>query len=128
MTIDEQTLDFTYWNDQNKVVPKNTTSAGEKQLMVTAMLWALAKCSNNRLPVIVDTPLARLDSAHRQLMVKNYFPYASEQTIILSTDSEIDKRYYDMLKPFIGREHTLLYDDETKSTTIQEGFFGGEQA
>jgi len=127
VTIDEQTLDFTYWNDHDEVVPKNTTSAGEKQLMVTAMLWALAKCSNNRLPVIVDTPLARLDSAHRKLMIKNYFPYASEQTIILSTDSEIDKQYYDILKPFIGKEYTLLYNDETKSSTIQKGFFGGDQ-
>ena len=40
-------------------------SAGEKQLMVISLLWALAICSKKKLPVIIDTPLSRLDSAHR---------------------------------------------------------------
>jgi len=123
VTIDSVTLDFQYWGTENSVVPWNIMSAGEKQLIVTAILWALAKCSHNRLPVVIDTPLARLDSAHRRLMVKNYFPYASEQTIILSTDSEIDKQYYDILKPFIGKEYSLEYDDDKQSTTLIQGFF-----
>ena len=127
VTIDDNTLDFQYWNSKGEIVPWNVISAGEKQLMVTAILWALAKCSHNRLPVVIDTPLARLDSAHRKLMVKNYFPYASDQTVILSTDSEIDKQYYNILEPFIGKEYYLDYNDETQSTTVRQGFFGGQK-
>jgi len=125
--IDKKTLDFIYFDANGIVVDKKRLSAGEKQLMVVAMLWALALCSHNKLPVIIDTPLARLDLAHRERMVKSYFPYASEQTIILSTDAEIDRRYYKLLKPSIGKKFTLKYDDESKSTTIIDGFFEGSE-
>ena len=91
--------------------------------MVISLLWALALCSKKKLPVIIDTPLSRLDSAHRVSLIQTYFPQASEQTIILSTDSEIDKNYYEIMKDNIGDEFTLIYDDATKSTTIKRGYF-----
>lgn len=122
-----ETLDFLYYDATGTKVDKKRLSAGEKQLMVVAMLWALAICSHNKLPIIIDTPLARLDSAHRERMVKAYFPHASEQTIILSTDAEIDRRYYKLLKPAVGKEFTLVYDDTSKRTIIVEGYFGGER-
>ena len=73
--------------------------------------------------IIIDTPLARLDSDHRSSLVTSYFPNASEQTIILSTDSEIDKHYYDMMADYIGDEYTLLYDDINKNTSVKKGYF-----
>ena len=91
--------------------------------MVISLLWALALCSKKKLPVIIDTPLSRLDSAHRTSLIQTYFPQASEQIIILSTDSEIDYNYYQMMKKDIGDEFTLIYDDLTKSTTIRKGYF-----
>lgn len=123
--IHTETLNITYYDTAGIEVDKKCLSAGEKQLMVVAMLWALAICSHNKLPVIIDTPLARLDSAHRERMVKAYFPHASDQTIILSTDAEIDSHYYKLLKPAVGKEFTLVYDDNSKSTRIIEGYFGG---
>ena len=123
--IDAETLDFIYLNLDGNEVNKKSLSAGEKQLMVVAMLWALAICSHNKFPVIIDTPLARLDSAHRERMVKAYFPEAGRQTIILSTDSEIDNHYYSLLKPSIGKAFTLTYDEKEKRTTIADGYFGG---
>ena len=127
IVMDEDSLDFTYLNNKGKEVEKLTLSAGEKQMMVIAILWALAKCSRKRLPVIIDTPLSRLDGSHREALIKKYFPNASEQTIILSTDTEINREYYQMMKPSIGDEYTLNYDDVTKRTTIQHGYdFGGE--
>ena len=120
--MDPVTLDFSYYNEIGEIVPKNRLSAGEKQLMVVALLWSLAICSKRKLPVIIDTPLSRLDSKHRIAFIKTYFPNASEQTIILSTDSEIFGEYYDALKENVGDEYTLKYDDESKSTTIQTGY------
>ena len=55
-------------------------------------------------------------------LIKTYFPNASDQTIVLSTDSEIYGKYYSALKKNIGNEYTLDYNDETKSTTIQTGY------
>lgn len=91
--------------------------------MVIAILWALALCSKKKLPVIIDTPLSRLDSQHRTSIISTYFPNASDQTIILSTDTEIDQNYYEMMKNSVGDEFTLVYSEKTKSTSIKKGYF-----
>ena len=121
--MDPVSLDMIYLNKDGGKVPGKSLSAGEKQMMVIALLWSLAICSNKRLPVIIDTPLSRLDSVHRQALIKVYFPKASDQTIILSTDSEINNTYYSMMKDNIGDEFTLFYDENSKSTTIKTGYY-----
>lgn len=124
--MDAKTLDLHYINHQDEEIEKKRLSAGEKQLMVISLLWALAICSKKKLPVIVDTPLSRLDLSHRLALIKTYFPNASDQTIILSTDAEIDKTYYEMLRPEIGDAYTLTYNDLEQKTTIKPGYFGLE--
>lgn len=125
--IDSVTLNFYYFDKYGSEVNKASLSAGEKQLMVVCILWGLAICSKKKLPVIIDTPLGRMDSNHRSALIKKYFPKASEQTIILSTDTEIDRNYYEMMKPNIGDEFTLIYDDEAGSTSIHHGYLFGEE-
>lgn len=120
--MDPITLDLHYLNDNGEEIEKKKLSAGEKQLMVISLLWALAICSKKKLPVIIDTPLSRLDSIHREALITTYFPNASDQTIILSTDSEIDQKYYKLMKPYIGDEFTLMYDDELMRTFIKKGY------
>ncbi|WP_296557939.1 DNA sulfur modification protein DndD [uncultured Acetobacterium sp.] len=123
--IDQNTLKFHYYNDSGEEIGYSSFSAGEKQLLVIAMLWALGKCSKKEFPIIIDTPLARLDSVHRKALVTNYFPAASEQMILLSTDEEIYGNLYRTLSPCIDQEYTLKYDEEKKSTSIETGYFGG---
>ena len=123
ITVNPTTLEIAYLDHAGKQLYSNMLSAGEKQLMVISVLWALAICSKKKLPVIIDTPLSRLDSAHRASVVKNYFPNASDQTMILSTDSEIDRRYYELIKESVGDEFTLRYDEDSRSTTIVKGYF-----
>ena len=125
IVMNPETLDMQYLDENGNAVSKESLSAGEKQLMVIAILWALALCSKNQRPVIIDTPLARLDSQHRTSIISTYFPNASDQTIILSTDTEIDHNYYDMMKESVGDEFTLVYSEETKSTSIKKGYFQG---
>ena len=115
--MDPSTLDLHYIDSAGKEVSKESLSAGEKQLMVISLLWALAKCSKRKLPVIIDTPLSRLDSAHRSALITHYFPNASDQVIILSTDSEIDPYYYAMMKDNIGDEFTLIYENSNDSSS-----------
>ena len=123
IVMDPQTLDLSYLMENGTEVAKDSLSAGEKQLMVIAILWALAICSKKKLPVIIDTPLSRLDSMHRTSVVTTYFPHASDQTIILSTDTEIDHTYYELMKDSVGDKFTLSYCEETRSTTILKGYF-----
>lgn len=123
--IDPKSLEFSYYNKNGQKINKMVLSSGEKQLLVIAMLWALGICANSEFPLIIDTPLARLDSVHRASLIRNYFPYASDQVIILSTDQEITQQDYDLLKPYVGKEFTLIYNEQTMSSSIQSGYFGG---
>lgn len=125
--MDDITLDFLYYNYHGNIIPNSSLSAGERQLMVISLLWALAICSKKELPVIIDTPLSRMDSNHRVSLITTYFPQAGKQTIILSTDSEIDRHYYDIMKENIGDEYTLVYDDTKQCSVIQRGYLIGDK-
>lgn len=123
--MEPDTLNIKYLSEEGKEVTQDSLSAGEQQLVVISILWALAICSKKKLPVIIDTPLSRLDSLHRTALINTYFPNAGEQTIILSTDSEIDGTYYELMKENVGDEFTLKYNELTKSTSIEKGYLMG---
>lgn len=123
ITVNPESLELAYLDQSGRQIFSRMLSAGEKQLMVISILWALAICSKKKLPVIIDTPLSRLDSTHRASVVQNYFPNASDQTMILSTDSEIDREHYELIRESVGDEFTLHYDEACRSTTIVKGYF-----
>jgi DNA sulfur modification protein DndD len=111
-----------FTHDGHRLEPERL-SAGERQLLAVAMLWALARASGRPLPTAVDTPLGRLDATHRKHLVERYFPFASHQVLLFSTDEEIDEGLLESLKRRIGHTYHLTYDDATSSTTIEKGYF-----
>ena len=98
-------------------------SAGERQLLAVAILWGLAKASNSAAPTIIDTPLGRLDSEHRFNLVEQYFPTASKQVILLSTDEEINKKYHKFISPYLSRSYKIEYDEKLSGSKLSEGYF-----
>lgn len=122
IAIDTKTFSLSLYDFKGKPVPKHRLSAGEKQLLAIAFLWGLAKVSGFRLPVAIDTPLGRLDSSHRNNLVEKYFPAASHQVILLSTDTEIGKKEVETLRKneAIAREYLLKYDSKNRETTVIE--------
>jgi DNA sulfur modification protein DndD len=107
----------------NVSISKKDLSAGEKQIYAIAMLEALAITSGRRLPIIIDTPLGRLDSHHREKLVHHYFPSASHQVIILSTDTEINNGFYNDLSEYIGKSYRIEYDESEALSTIKSDYF-----
>lgn len=126
--IDPNDFSVTLISPSGESIQPDRLSAGERQLLATAILWGLARAAGQALPMVIDTPLGRLDSTHRTKLVEQYFPHASHQVILLSTDEEIDERYYPKLKPWIGRTYSLEFDDETDSTHVRTGYFPVEAA
>lgn len=122
VAIDSNTFSLSLYDLKGKPVPKHRLSAGEKQLLAIAFLWGLARVSGRRLPVAIDTPLGRLDSSHRSNLVERYFPSASHQVILLSTDTEIGKKEVQILREneAIAHEYLLEYDSATRQTTVLE--------
>ncbi|WP_250537626.1 MULTISPECIES: DNA sulfur modification protein DndD [unclassified Caballeronia] len=121
--IDPKTFELTLSDRNGSTIPKKRLSAGEKQIFAIAMLEALAKTSGRNLPIIIDTPLGRLDSHHRSKLVESYFPVASHQVIVLSTDTEVDQMFYQGLQPYISHAYHLKYDQQLGYTSVDEGYF-----
>ena len=94
------TLALTLYDAHGYEVFRPLLSAGEKQILAIALLWGLGLASGRQLPVIIDTPLGRLDIEHRSRLLSLYFPKASHQVILLSTDSEINDHELNLTSPF----------------------------
>lgn len=124
--IDPTSFATTLIDKSGREMPKASLSAGEKQIYAIAMLWALARTSGRPLPMIIDTPLARLDSEHRSKLVAHYFPAASHQVVLLSTDTEIDDELRRDLGANVSHTYRLDYDHEASRTTASYGYFGDE--
>lgn len=122
--INPESFDVELVDEHGIAINRKLLSAGEKQIYAIAILEALAKTSGRDLPVIIDTPLGRLDSFHRDKLINHYFPFASHQVVLLSTDTEVDQKYFvDQLRDDISHSFQINYDAANKSSTLRKGYF-----
>lgn len=121
--IHPQTFQVTLLDQHGRSMPKEDLSSGEKQIFAISMLWGLARTSGRPLPVVVDTPLGRLDSDHRANLIANYFPHAGHQVILLSTDTEVDQGLFKELSPSVSHCYHLSYDPKDGKTNFTEEYF-----
>lgn len=124
--IDADTFATTLMDKAGRIIQKSSLSAGEQQVYAIAMLWALAKTSGRPLPMIIDTPLARLDTEHRENLLERYFPQASHQVILLSTDTEITHSLLGHLGRSVSHSYRLDYEAEGNRTVVSPGYFSSE--
>jgi len=123
--INTTTFDVELIDEHQNTINRKELSAGEKQIYAIAILEALGKTSGRKLPIIIDTPLGRLDSHHRDKLIERYFPDASHQVIILSTDTEVDENYFSQGKfaDSISHAYEIQFNGETKASKLAEGYF-----
>jgi DNA sulfur modification protein DndD len=123
ISIDPTTLVMELEGGDGQVLDPVRLSAGERQMLATAVLWGLSKATGRVLPTIIDTPVGRLDTSHRTNLVDRYFPSAASQVVLLSTDEEIVGDYLKRLESYVGQRYLLSYDETQNATTITEGYF-----
>ena len=121
--VDPDTFEITLFRKNDDPLPKNLLSEGEKQMFAIAILWALAKTSGRPLPFIIDTPLARLDEGHRASIVEKFFPAASHQVLIFSTDKEIEYEDSRKMAPYVTRSYAMEYIEDEGATKKHDGYF-----
>ena len=104
-------------------------SAGENQLFATALIAGLAKVSGVKAPMVVDTPLGRLDSMHRKNILTFWAEDKNRQVVLLSQDEEIDHQYFKQIKKNVSKtyllEHTDVGDGIGRTTAIEDAYFTG---
>ncbi|MEX2258527.1 MAG: DNA sulfur modification protein DndD, partial [Woeseia sp.] len=123
VTINPETFAVELVGANGPSIAPQLISAGERQILAIALLWGLGKAAGRKMPIVIDTPLGRLDSHHRKQLVEQYFPEASHQVILLSTDEEIDEALYAELDDSLAHTYTLDYNDRSSSTAIMPGYF-----
>ena len=112
-SIDIQNFIVKLINKDGEAIAVKSQSAGQKQIAAISIFWALSKLSNRRLPLIIDTPLARLDAENRKNIIQNYYQNSSNQVIVLPTDTEFTKNEIE----YAGDKIAGIYEitnDETK--------------
>lgn len=112
-----------YFDAQDKPVGMGNLSAGMKQLVAQSLIWGLKDVSGKEAPVIVDTPLARIDREHQENLITRYYPKAGPQVIILPTDSELDIGKYTLLKPYVYKEYRLNNSDGDRTQIETGGYY-----
>ncbi len=121
IVIDPSTYSIRVFDNDSKIWKIKYLSDGEKQLFALALLWAMAIQTGKHFPYILDTPLGRLDTEHRQELVNQFFAQAADQMILTSTNEEIDDNLYEALLPHVSKTYLLEYDFEKKETIVHKG-------
>lgn len=101
-----------------RILDLGSFSAGERQIYALALLWALRQVAARQLPLVVDTPLARLDEMHRSRFIHDYVPKVSDQVLLFVTDTEVDPDLLAELKPYLAHIYRLHYDSQHGETEV----------
>jgi DNA sulfur modification protein DndD len=121
--INPETYDVSLFDATGDYIAKETLSAGEKEILLLALIWAIFKCSGRRVPFIFDTLLGRLDKTHKHNILVDFIPTCGEQVLILSTNSEIDEDYYKLLHNYVSHRYLLEYDLDERKTIVSSQYF-----
>lgn len=123
LTINPDTYELSLFKENGNMLLIDSLSSGERQILIIAVLWGLARASGRPLPLIVDTPLGRLDSEHRNNLIDRYYSTASHQVVLLSTDTEIDTNLLSKIENHMSHSYLLEHNSANRQTTIKNGYF-----
>jgi DNA sulfur modification protein DndD len=113
-------------NSSGANVRDGDLSAGENQVFALSLVGASSIMSRAKVPVVIDTPLARLDTVHRTNIVEKYLPNASEQVIVLSTDTEVVGDLADSIALHINETFLIEFDSTTGVSSVKPGYFSNK--
>ncbi|MCG7044347.1 hypothetical protein LDP22_31085, partial [Pseudomonas aeruginosa] len=107
-----------YFDEHGEEVARRSISAGMRQLVAMGMLWALRDESARELPVMIDTPLGRIDRENRSLLMSEYFPNAGKPLVLLPTNSEMDEDVLRSLDGCIRRRYEIQNEGGTRAQIV----------
>jgi DNA sulfur modification protein DndD len=110
---------------------ESNTSAGQRQVRMLAFYEALRRLAKLVPPLVVDTPLARLDKEVRNNVLDQLY-LSGHQSIILSTNAEVDPEgpLFEEIQDRLARVYTLhphgRPDSPSYEVRITNDYFGHE--
>lgn len=116
--INSKTFDVTLIDRQGESVSVDDFSMGESQIYGLALLWALRKISGYELPLLIDTPVARLDDVHQNNFINEFMPEVSDQVLLFATNIEMSNNVENRLQPAISQTYDLAFDENLGHTIV----------
>jgi DNA sulfur modification protein DndD len=84
------------------------TSEGGKQLVALSLIGALKQAAVRGGPVVLDSPLARLDLDHRANVLQTWVPWLGNQAILLVQSGELtEEQARNIMGSRIGQEYRI---------------------
>ena len=91
----------------DSTVPVEFISEGEKGVLMYSVMYGLLNISESKLPLIIDSPLGRMDSDHVNNLITKLYPVFGNQVIILSHDREITSSSLHLLDSVLVKTYLL---------------------
>ena len=118
-------ITFKIYHKNGNEIYLSQLNAGAKQTVMQVLLKVLYELGDYNPPVIIDTVMGVLDKKSREVILEEYFPNLSHQTILLSTDTEITTELdFKKIQAHVARTYTLHRDPEQQCTIITDDYFG----
>lgn len=101
--------------------PSMKTSEGGRQLIALSLIGALKRAAVRGGPVVLDSPLARLDLEHRENVLNSWVPELGSQAILLVQSGELTE---DHARTIMGKRIGQAYrihrpNDDPEEATIE---------
>jgi len=95
-------------------------SAGQTQIIAYSFIAGLSQYTTRNAPVVIDTPIGRLDPEHKANLVDFYHEF-SDQVIILYQPNELDDDDIEVMQEYITKHYQIkIRDDDSSTSTIEE--------
>lgn len=101
--------------------PSMKTSEGGRQLIALSLIGALKRAAVRGGPVVLDSPLARLDLEHRENVLNSWVPELGSQAILLVQSGELtEKQAHEIMGHRIGQAYRIRRpNDDPEEATIE---------
>ncbi|MCD4666140.1 MAG: DNA sulfur modification protein DndD [Bacteroidales bacterium] len=117
LQINPETFEITL-SKNGLVTHQNHLSAGEKQLLILSILWGVREMTQIALPLVIDSPLSRLNHHHRSAFLNDFLQTITPQVILLGTEIELSEDVTQSLESHISHHYQLSYDSIEDATNI----------
>ena len=121
----DESISFKIYHKDGNEIFLSQLNAGAKQTVMQVLLKVLYNLGDYEPPVMIDTVMGVLDKESREVILERYFPDLANQTILLSTDTEITTELdFAKIQAYVSKTYTLHREKEKQCTIVSEDYFG----
>ncbi|GAA0646274.1 AAA family ATPase [Salarchaeum japonicum] len=106
-------------DDGTFTIPDQDPSRGARQIIAYAFIAGLAQFSSRDAPILIDTPIARLDGDHKENLIEN-LPEFVDQVVVFYQPNELREEDIELLREqdAIADHHDIIQTGDETSEIV----------